>query len=78
MNKNYVALFKVLYNDANGNDVEECGFCLADSFTEVVRYLEESLYRDDLVEIRHIELLETCPIVSENTWEAMRKELSEL
>lgn len=77
MNKNYVALFKVLYNDANGNDVEECGFCSADSFTEVVQYLEESLYRDDLVEIRHIELLETCPVLTEETWKTMQKELRE-
>ena len=29
MIKNYIALFKVLYNDPDGKDVEECGFCFA-------------------------------------------------
>lgn len=77
MIKNYIALFKVLYNDANGNDIEECGFCFADSFTDVVKYLEESLYKEDLIEIRHIELCETCPILSEETWKVMQKELRE-
>ena len=77
MIKNYIALFKVLYNNSDGNDVEECGFCFADSFTEGTRYLEEQLYKEDLIEIRHIELCETCPIVSSDTWGAMQKELRE-
>lgn len=77
MIKNYIALFKVLYNDPDGKEVEECGFCFADSFTEVTRYLEEQLYKEDLIEIRHIELCETCPILSAETWGAMQKELRE-
>lgn len=77
MIKNYIALFKVLYNDSDGKDVEECGFCFADSFVDVVKYLEESLYKEDLIEIRHIELIETCPVVSSETWALMQKELRE-
>ena len=75
--KDYICLFKVLYNNADCQNVEECGFCFADSFTEAVRCLEEELYKCDLVEIRHIELLDTCPTLSAETWEIMRKELNE-
>lgn len=76
---NYVCLFKVLYwNDAVGANVEECGFCLAESFTQVTEYLEKHLYGDDLMEIRHIELFDTCPTVSPETWEKMKKDLEEL
>lgn len=78
MIKNYIALFKVLYNNAEGEDVEECGFCFADSFVDTAHYLEECLYGEGLIEIRHIELIKTCPIVSNDTWEAMRKELNSL
>ena len=77
MIKNYIALFKVLYNNSDGNDVEECGFCFADSFIDVTKYLEETLYGGDLIEIRHIELIESCPILSAETWAAMQKELRE-
>lgn len=76
MIKNYIALFKVLYNDANGNDVEECGFCFADSFFDVAKYLEDNLYGNDLIEIRHIELIEACPTISAETWDILRKELN--
>ena len=37
MIKKYIALFKVLYNDFDGKDVEDCGFCFADSFTDVTK-----------------------------------------
>lgn len=77
MNGAYVCLFKVLYNDANGHNVEECGFCFADTFAGAAKYLEDELYRGDLMEIRHIELLDTCPVLSVETWEKMRKELNE-
>ena len=77
MNGAYVCLFKVLYNDVNGHNVEECGFCFADTFAGAAKYLEDELYRDDLMEIRHIELLDTCPVLSVETWEKMRKELNE-
>jgi hypothetical protein len=75
--KDYICLFKVLYNNTDCQNVEECGFCFADSFTEAVKYLEEELYKCDLVEIRHIELLDTCPTLSAETWETMKKELRE-
>lgn len=75
--KDYICLFKVLYNNADCQNVEECGFCFADSFTEAVKYLEEELYKCDLVEIRHIELLDACPTLSAETWETMKKELNE-
>ena len=75
--KDYICLFKVLYNNDDNENIEECGFCFADSFTEAVKYLEEELYRCVLVEIRHIELFDTCPTVSKETWEAMKKELNE-
>ena len=77
MIKQYIALFKVLYNNSDGEDVEECGFCFADSFTDVTKYLEDTLYGGDLIENRHIELCETCPILSAETWDAMQKELRE-
>ena len=73
----YICLFKVIYNDPDGKNVEECGFCFADSFTDAVKYLEESLYGDDLVEIHHIELLDTCPTLSKEAWEIIKKELNE-
>jgi hypothetical protein len=76
MKGNYICLFKVLYNDPDGKNVEECGFCLADSFVDAVKYLEEKLYGQDLVEIHHMELLDTCPVLSKETWEQMRKELN--
>ena len=71
----FICLFRVLYNDSNGNNVEECGFCFANNFTEAVKYLEEKLYREDLVEIRHMELLDECPVLSREMWDALRKEL---
>jgi len=77
MIKDYIALFKVLYN-SDGNNVEECGFCFADSFVDVVKYLEDTLYGGDLIEIHHIELIDACPTLSVETWETLRKELREL
>ena len=76
MKGGYICLFKVLYNDPDGKNVEECGFCLADSFVDAVKYLEEKLYGQDLVEIHHMELLDTCPVLSKDTWDKMREELN--
>ena len=76
MSGDYICLFKVLYNDPDGKNVEECGFCLADSFADAVKYLEEKLYGQDLVEIHHMELLDTCPVLSKETWDKMREELN--
>lgn len=72
----YICLFKVLYyDDISGENKTECGFCFADNFVGAVKYLENDLYGTDLVEIHHLELLESCPTVSESIWESMRKEL---
>ena len=76
--KNYIALFKVLYNNSEDQAVEECGFCFADSFVEVVQYLEDQLYKCDLMEIRYIELFEACPVLSPDTWAIIQKELREV
>jgi hypothetical protein len=75
--KDYICLFKVLCNNDDNENVEECGFCFANSFTEAVKYLEEELYKSDLIEIHHIELLDTCPILSKEVWEIIRKVLNE-
>lgn len=72
----YVCLFKVLYwNDVTNQNEEECGFCFAESFAEATEYLERDLYGDDLMEIRHLELFDTCPAVTPETWAAMKKDL---
>ena len=76
MKGDYICLFKVLYNDPDGKTIEECGFCLADSFTEATQYLEEVLYKSDLIEIHHLEILDTCPVLSKETWDKMREELN--
>ncbi len=76
MNGSYICLFKVLYNNPDGNNIEECGFCLADSFVDAVKYLEEKLYGQDLIEIHHMELLDACPVLSKETWDKMREELN--
>lgn len=74
---NYICLFRVLYNNTEGENVEDCGFCFADNFAGAAKYLEEELYREDLMEILHMELLDTCPTVSRELWDAMRKEMNE-
>ena len=76
MKPSYIALFAVIYNDDDGKNIEEHGFCLANNFAEVAHYLETELYGNDLVEITHIVLLDTCPVLSKETWELMRKELN--
>ena len=76
MKGDYICLFKVLYIDTEGKNIEECGFCLADSFVEAVRYLEEKLYGQNLIEIHHLELLDTCPVLSKEAWNKMKEELN--
>ena len=72
----YICLFKVIYNDKDGQNVEECGFLFADTFADAAKYLEKQLYGEDLMEIRHLELLDTCPILSSSTWDKVREELN--
>lgn len=75
---NYICLFRVLcYDRDDCKDVEDCGFCFADSYAEAAKYLEQELYRADLVEILHMELLDTYPTISRDLWNAMRQELNE-
>lgn len=76
MNGDYICLFRVIYYTDERN-MEEHGFCLANSFADAVKYLENELYGKDLIEITHMELLDTCPVLSKDTWDRMRKELNE-
>lgn len=76
---NYVCLYKVyFYDEVGGENKEECGFCLTESLTQVVSWLENTLYGSSLLEIRYMELFETCPIVSPDTFTMMKKDLEEL
>ena len=77
MRGNYICLFSVIYINTEGENKEECGFCMADSFADAAHYLETKLYGSDLVEITHMELLDCCPVMSKDTWETLRKELHE-
>lgn len=74
--KNYICLFKVVYLN-EGVEVEDCGFCFANDFAEAVNYLERHLYGDELLYITHMELIETCPTLPKDLWQALRKELNE-
>lgn len=76
MNENYICMFSVIINADEGY-AEDYGFCPANSFVDAVKYLENKLYGTDLIEITHMELIEACPVVSKDTWDRMRKELSE-
>ena len=48
----------------------------ANSFADASDYLERVLYGEDLVQICHMELLDTCPIFTKETWELIQKELN--
>lgn len=73
---NCVCLFKVLYwNDVTGKSEIEYGFCLTQSFVTAADYLENSLYKDNLLEIQHLELFDVCPNCSETTWNKLREDL---
>lgn len=72
-----ICLFKVeFYDDINGETKQECGLTFADSFNQAADYLETVLYGDNLSKILHMELLDTCPVFSEDVWNQMRKELT--
>lgn len=78
MENNCIVLFKVLYYDeVSGDSKTECGFTFADDFIKAAEYLERHLYGDNLMQILHLELFDTCPVLSEELWTAMRKELIE-
>lgn len=72
----YICLFKVLVWDEleEVNKVEQ-GFCFANTFTQAVEWLENTLYGDNLMEIQHLELFDTCPVVNIEVWNALKKDL---
>lgn len=75
----YICLFKVLmWDDIEGTNKVEQGLCFANSFAQAAEWLEKTLYGDHLIEIQHLELFDTCPIFTEETWNIMRKELNTL
>ena len=75
MNGTYICLYSVIYNN-DGQNQEDFGMIFADSFANAAEYLEKVLYGEDLVEITHIELLDTCPIFTKETWKIIQKELN--
>lgn len=79
MDENYICLYSVIYyNDVSGENKEDFGMIFADSFAGAAEYLEKVLYGEDLIEITHMELLDTCPVFTKETWETMKKELNTL
>ena len=60
MLRNYMAYY-VVETYSEGNSYEDAGFYPAKNFGEAADYLEE-FYGDELVVIKHLELLDT-PIV---------------
>lgn len=75
MNGTYICLYSVIYNN-DGQNQEDFGMIFADSFANAAEYLEKVLYGEDLVEITHMELLDTCPIFTKETWKIIQKELN--
>lgn len=78
MDGTYICLYSVIYHDDSGENKEDFGMIFADSFASAAEYLEKVLYGEDLIEITHMELLDTCPIFTKETWDIMRKELNNL
>lgn len=74
----YVCLFQVLVWDEldEVNKVEQ-GFCFANSFAQTAEWLEKTLYGNNLLEIQHLELFDTCPVVELEVWNALKKSLEE-
>lgn len=76
--KSYICLYGVIYNDEEGVNKPDYGFLFANSFADAADYLEKVLYGEELVEITHMELLDTCPVISKETWDILRKDLNSL
>lgn len=76
--KSYICLYSVIYNDDSGGNVPDYGMIFANSYADACEYLEKVLYGEDLIEITHMELLDTCPVFTKETWEIMKKELNSL
>lgn len=76
--REYICLFKVLaWDDIEGINKVEQGFCFANTFAEAAEWLEKTLYGENLMEIQHLELLDTCPVVDAEVWNALKKNLEE-
>lgn len=76
--KTFICMYSVIYNDESGVNKEDYGMIFANSFADAADYLEKVIYGEDLIEITHMELLDTCPIFTKGTWELMKKELNTL
>lgn len=76
--KSYICLYSVIYNDEEGVNKPDYGFLFANSFADAADYLEKVLYGEELVEITHMELLDTCPVIAKETWDVLRKDLNSL
>lgn len=72
----YVCMFSVKIM-GNTTTREHHGFCFSDTYSAAVRWLEEEVYGEFLVEITSMELFDTLPVVSQTTWENMKAELKE-
>ena len=72
----YICLFKVLVWDEleEVNKIEQ-GFCFASTFAQAAGWLEKVLYRDNLLEIQHLERFDTCPVIELEVWNALKKDL---
>ena len=75
--KSYICLYSVIYNDEDGNNKIDYGMIFANGFADASGYLERVLYGEDLVQICHMELFDTCPVFSKETWEMIQKELND-
>ena len=72
----YVCLFKVLvWDELEEVSKVEQGLCLVNSFAQAAEWLEKTLYGDNLMEIQHLELFETCTVVDIEVWDALKKDL---
>lgn len=73
--KEYVCLYTVIALDLEDKEQPARGLLFADSFTDAVSQLEETLYNDILCEIKEISLFPCIAEFTKDTYELMRKEL---
>ena len=62
MLRQYTAYFVVECNGCDTDTYTDAGFYPADSFGEAIDYLEE-FYGDELVVVKHLELLDTSMVI---------------
>ena len=76
--KNYVATYKVIISLEGvnkGKPFEECGLLSVNSFEEAFQDLA-TLYSDDIVQVKDIELFETTITVPSEKYEEIKKFLA--